>query len=105
MQYVCKGIHLMKIKTLIVICAIVMGLGYTNVSRASEDNSLDVVADMAVVRPACFVVTILGSAAFVIAYPIAATSHSVKSTAHTLVLRPAHATFTRPLGDFSSLTN
>jgi len=95
----------MKIKTLIALFAIVIGLGNANISRASDDNSLDVVADMAIVRPACFLVTILGSAAFVIALPIAATSHSVKSTAHTLVLRPAHATFTRPLGDFTSLTD
>jgi hypothetical protein len=30
-------------------------------------------------------------------------SGSVKETAHTLVVEPAKATFTRPIGDFSSL--
>ena len=34
---------------------------------------------------------------------IAAISGSVKRTADTLVLSPGQATFTRPLGDFTSL--
>jgi len=38
-----------------------------------------------------------------VALPIAALSGSVKRTADTLVLFPAQATFTRPLGDFTSL--
>jgi len=46
---------------------------------------------------------LIGSAFFIIALPIAAMSHSVKKTADTLVVAPAQATFTRPIGDFSSL--
>ena len=39
----------------------------------------------------------------VVALPFAATSGSVKKTADTLVVHPAAATFTRPLGDFTTL--
>jgi hypothetical protein len=58
---------------------------------------------VALVRPGCFLATIVGSAVFVVALPFAAASGSVKSTADTLVLGPANATFTRPVGDFTSL--
>ena len=61
------------------------------------------VADVALVRPGCFVTTVLGSAVFIVALPIAVISRSVKQTADTLVVQPAKATFTRPLGDFSTL--
>jgi hypothetical protein len=40
---------------------------------------------------------------FVVALPFAAASGSVKETADTLVVAPAKATFTRPLGDFTTL--
>lgn len=93
----------MKTKILIVLCALMMGMSGMSPARASVDNSLDVVGDLALVRPGCFLVTILGSVVFVVALPIAACSHSVKSTADTLVVHPANATFTRPLGDFSTL--
>jgi hypothetical protein len=43
---------------------------------------------------------VAGSALFVVCLPFAALSKSVKSTAHALVVAPAQATFTRPLGDF-----
>jgi hypothetical protein len=46
---------------------------------------------------------VFGSVVFVAALPFAAASGSIKATAHTLVVDPAKATFTRPLGDFSSL--
>jgi hypothetical protein len=49
------------------------------------------------------VATVIGSVFFVIALPIAAMSGSVKQTADTLVVTPAAATFTRPIGDFTSI--
>lgn len=61
------------------------------------------VGDVIVVRPACFLATIVGSAIFVISLPIAATSKSIHKAAHTFVVRPARATFTRPLGDLEDL--
>ena len=86
-----------------VLCAGLIGFGGINTSRASEDHSIQVVGDLAVARPGCFLATILGTAVFIVALPIAAASGSVRETANTLVVRPAQATFTRPLGDFSSL--
>ena len=93
----------MKTKLLMILCAGLIGFGGINTTRASEDHSIQVVGDLAVARPGCFLATILGTAVFIVALPIAAASGSVKETANTLVVRPAQATFTRPLGDFSSL--
>jgi hypothetical protein len=49
------------------------------------------------------VATLLGTAVFIVALPVAAISGSIKQTADTLVVTPAQATFTRPIGDFSTL--
>jgi len=92
---------IMKTKTLLILCVALMGMGNITVSRA--DNSIPTVTDVILVRPGCFVATILGSVVFVVALPFAAMSHSVRSTADTLVVAPAQATFTRPIGDFSTL--
>lgn len=73
-----------------------------NQSRA-EDNSLEAVADVTLVRPGCLLATAIGSVFFVVSLPIAATSGSIKKTADTLVVHPAQATFTRPIGDFTTL--
>ena len=56
-----------------------------------------------VIRPACLVATVLGSAVFIVALPAATISKSVKQTADTLVVKPANATFTRPLGNMDAL--
>jgi hypothetical protein len=93
----------MKTKILTVVCVIVIGLCSVNSGHASGGDPLEVVGDLAIVRPGCFVATVIGSAVFIVALPIAMTSGSVKETADTLVVQPAQATFTRPLGDFSTL--
>jgi ABC-type sulfate transport system permease subunit len=93
----------MKTKILMILCAGLIGFGGINNTRASEDNSVQVIGDVVVARPGCFLATIFGTALFIVALPIAAASGSVKETANTLVVHPAQATFTRPLGDFSSL--
>jgi|SRR5882672_8052428 len=98
-----KKVNFMKTRLLTILFALIIGLGNVTTSRASEDKSIATIADIAIVRPACLAVTIVGSAVFVVALPIAAVSGSVKETADTLVGRPAAATFTRPLGDFTSL--
>ena len=92
----------MKTKLMIVVCTLTLALGNFNTCRA-EDKSLEAAADVVLVRPGCFAATVIGSAIFVVALPFAAMSHSVRDTAKTLVLTPAHATFTRPIGDFSML--
>jgi len=93
----------MKTKFLIIFFAVIIGMGNITISRADEDNDIATITDVALVRPGCFLATLLGSAVFVVALPFAAISGSVKSTADTLVLAPAQATFTRPVGDFTSL--
>jgi hypothetical protein len=92
----------MKTKFLILFCAIVIGMGDLAV-RAHDENSIATITDVTLVRPGCFLATLIGSAFFVVALPFAAMSHSIRKTADTLVITPAQATFTRPVGDFSEL--
>ena len=94
----------MKAKLTTAICVLAIGLGSVASGRASENSGpLTVTVDALVVRPGCLVATVLGSAVFVVALPVAAISKSVKKTAATLVVKPANATFTRPLGDMDDL--
>lgn len=59
--------------------------------------------DAVVVRPICVVVTVVSSAAFVVALPFAAIARSVPQTAEAMVARPARTMFSRPLGDFRKM--
>ena len=92
----------MKTKILIALCTLAVLTSATPAS-ASEDKTLPALADVALVRPGCFVATVGGTALFIAALPFAAMSKSVKKTAHTLIVYPAKATFTRPVGDFTSI--
>jgi hypothetical protein len=93
----------MKTQLITALCAAaILSMGANTASAASDDD-LKVATDTLVLRPACLAVTIVGSGLFVVSLPFAAMSHSVKKTAHVLVVRPARATFTRPLGDMGSV--
>jgi hypothetical protein len=92
----------MKTKLLTALCALAL-LSSATPASAGEDKSLEALADVSLVRPGCFVATIGGTALFIVALPFAAMSRSVKKTAHTLIVYPAKATFTRPVGDFTSI--
>jgi len=79
---------------------------WTPRSAAQDDGSPEVIAaDVLVVRPVCLAATIVGSALFLISLPISIVSKSTNETARKLVALPARATFTRPLGDMTSLTD
>jgi hypothetical protein len=94
----------MRAKLLTTICVLAIGLGSASTSSASENaGPLEMTADALVVRPGCLVATVVGSAVFVVALPVALFSKSVKQAAKTLVVKPANATFTRPLGDMEAL--
>jgi hypothetical protein len=94
----------MKAKVLVAICGLAVGLaGFPWTCAAQGSGPLETAADAIVVRPACLVATAVGSAVFVLALPWAAVSKSVKQTADTLVVKPAAATFTRPMGDMDAL--
>lgn len=92
----------MKTKLLTALCALTL-LSAATPAVAEDDKALDSLADVALVRPGCFVATVGGTALFIVCLPFAAMSRTVKKTAHNLVGVPAKATFTRPVGDFSSL--
>jgi hypothetical protein len=95
----------MKRTVLILFCALLLETS-TRAAGAFEDGSFEAAAaDVLVVRPLGFVATILGSALFVVSLPIAAVSDSVSDTAEALVLTPGRMTFTRPVGELSTLTN
>jgi predicted Co/Zn/Cd cation transporter (cation efflux family) len=91
----------MRTKAITIVCAAAIGLATTTPAFASlERDPAVVAADALVMRPLLFASTVAGSAIFLVCLPMAAISKSVKSTAHALVVTPAEATFTRPLGDF-----
>jgi hypothetical protein len=93
-------------KTSLITAACVAALLLTPVTPACAvevDDSVAVAADVLVVRPVCLVATVVGSALFIVALPVAATSKSIKQTARTLVVKPAKMTFTRPIGDMEAL--
>ncbi len=93
----------MKNRMMILVCAVALTMASAPRCVASE-NPAAIVVDTVLVRPVCLVSTILGGAFFVISLPVAATSKSVRETARALVVKPAAATFTRPLGDFEDLS-
>ena len=91
-------------KLLTLVCVLVVSFGGITTSVASSDTGpLEVIADVAIVRPGCFLATVLGSAVFVVALPAAAISRSIPKTADILVVQPAKATFSRPVGDMDAL--
>lgn len=94
----------MKTRFLTLCCGLAILLAHAPQACAVEDGSAEAIAaDIIVVRPACFVTTILGSALFLVALPVAAISKSTEATANALIVKPAQATFTRPLGNMSDL--
>jgi len=95
----------MKTKLIASLLALVLvGTSQSFATEGSHSVSAGAVAvDTVLVRPACFVATVVGSAFFVLALPFAAMSKSVQQTAHALVVKPAEATFKRPLGEFEDL--
>jgi len=93
----------MKAKILTAVCIVTFTIAATTSARGADEGPVAVAADVLVVRPVCLVATVVGSALFVVALPVALLSKSVKSTANTLVVQPAEATFTRPVGDMDAL--
>jgi hypothetical protein len=94
----------MKTRILTVCCVAAILLAQTPRTHAIEDGTPEAIAaDVVLVRPLCFVTTIIGSALFIVALPVCAISKSTAQTGRALVVRPARATFTRPIGDMTDL--
>ena len=95
----------MKIRSGIVAWTLLITVGLTTRSFGMDDrtNFEAIAADVVIARPLWLVATAAGTALFIVTLPVAAMSKSVNRTARTLVAKPAQATFTRPLGDFSTV--
>jgi hypothetical protein len=96
----------MKMKTRILTfgCVLALLIAAAPQSSAMEDGSAEAIAaDLLVVRPACLVMTIIGSALFVVALPVTLISKSTRPTAQALVVQPARVTFVRPVGNMSEI--
>jgi len=93
-----------SIKSRVLVITCVLALVTAGSPRCfASDNPAAMAVDAILIRPVCLVTTVVGSAIFVISLPVAATSKSVHRAARALVVKPAEATFTRPLGDFEDL--
>jgi hypothetical protein len=88
---------ILLVSSLAILCA--------STAQVQADDGGAIVIDVIVARPACLAATIVGGAFFVLSLPFALTSRSVRWTKETLVVNPARATFTRPLGDFDFNTD
>jgi hypothetical protein len=99
-----KNKRTMKSRVIALVCVLALVTAGTPQCFASTDPGM-IVADVVLARPFCFVATIIGSAFFVISLPVAATSKSVHKSARALVIKPAQATFTRPLGEFQDMSD
>ena len=93
----------MKTKLITIGIASLMLLTSFPAHAGDDAGPFTIAMDVVIVRPGCLAATIVGSVFFVVSLPIAAISKSVGKSAHTLVVNPARATFTRPLGDMDSL--
>lgn len=94
----------MKTRILTFCCVAAILLAQVPQAQAMEDGSAEAIAaDILVVRPACLAMTVIGSALFLVSLPVAAISKSTRQSARALVVRPARATFTRPLGNMTDL--
>lgn len=92
--------------SLAVCCAIAVFFVQTPRSWAQEDGSPEVIAvDVLIVRPLCLAATVIGATLFLVSLPISVASNSTSETGRKLVGLPARATFTRRLGDMTSLAN
>ena len=82
----------------------IIGLWSAAPAPAISDGSPEAMAiDTVVARPACFAANVAGAAVFVVALPFALLSKSTTKTAHTLVVKPARATFKRPVGELTEM--
>ncbi len=92
--------------SLLLCCAMLLFCAPEAKCQGQEDGSPEVIAaDIIIVRPVCLVATVVGSALFLVSLPIAIATKSTNDTAEKLVAVPGRATFTRRLGDMSSLSN
>jgi hypothetical protein len=90
--------------TIFFCAALLAGSTQSATAAAFDDNTFEATAaDIIVVRPVSFAATIIGSALFLVSFPVAAIAGNVHDTAEALVYTPGRNTFTRPVGELSTL--
>jgi hypothetical protein len=88
------------------VCILAVTLSTTTPAFAEgAADPTSVVVDVLVARPVSLVMTVAGTALFVVTLPIAAASRSVPTTTHILVAGPARDLFARPVGDLDDWLN
>ena len=95
----------MKRKLSAVLFACLFSLWGVNTSRADNSDFGIALFDLFVARPLGVATTVVGSAVFVTALPLAAVTGSTRETAHTLVVAPGKFTFVRPIGEFTDFSS
>jgi hypothetical protein len=93
-----------RIFTIFFSAALLFGSTPSASAAAFDDNTFEATAaDIIVVRPVSFAATIIGSALFLVSLPVTAIAGNVQDTAEALVYTPGRHTFTRPVGELSTL--
>ena len=72
-------------------------IGYSQTVE-EEPSALAMMGDLVVARPLLLVVTVLGTAGYLISLPFSLAGGNAKEAGETLVVGPARATFVRCLG-------
>jgi hypothetical protein len=67
-------------------------------SVKEDPSAFAMTADLVLIRPAMFSLTVIGSAVWLVALPFSAAGGNIKESAETLVVGPAMNTFVRCLG-------
>jgi hypothetical protein len=87
------------------VVALTLGLGilcssFPGICRGEsyEERTGTIVADVIVYRPTGVLLTVSGTALFLVIFPATLIAGGTKSTAHTLVTTPFRFTFCRPIG-------
>ena len=96
----------MKDRLTTLACVLALGFAGTTASLAQEQPSVPVkAADAVLVRPLCLASTVVGGTLFLLSLPVTAILKKTKPVADALVVAPAKATFTRPLGDMDAMAD
>ncbi|HEY5915122.1 MAG TPA: hypothetical protein VJA21_31400 [Verrucomicrobiae bacterium] len=98
----------MKTRVASIACALAiggMGLSSSGAETPPPPHPVVQAVDAVVVRPISFASVVVGGALFTLSLPVTAITKKVKPTAKALILRPAKATFKRPLGDMDAMAD
>ena len=82
------------------VLGVLLAAHYLSFAKKVEENpaGLEMMTDLVVARPLGMVITVVGTAAFVVTLPFSAAGGNVKESARVLVVAPAKETFVRCLG-------